>query len=56
MKTIQKSLMTASLLLAGVTASAQSELLEAMPEMLQKEFSIEPKKSLNQERDVLKEG
>ena len=56
MKTIQKSLMTASLLLAGVTASAQSELLEALPEMLQKEFSIEPKKSLNQERDVLKEG
>lgn len=56
MKTIQKSLMTASLLLAGVTASAQNELLEAMPEMLQKEFSIEPKKSLNQERDVLKEG
>ena len=48
--------MTASLLLAGVTASAQSELLEALPEMLQKEFSIEPKKSLNQERDVLKEG
>ena len=52
MKTILKSLMMASLLLAPATASAQNELLEAMPEMLQKEFSIEPKKSLNQERDV----
>ena len=52
MRTIQKSLILASLLLAQTTASAQSELLEAMPEMLQKEFGIEPKKSLNQERDV----
>ena len=56
MRKIQKSLMIASLLLAQVTASAQSELLEAMPEMLQKEFSIEPKKSINQERDVQKAG
>ena len=56
MKTIQKSLMIASLLLASATAFAQSDLLEAMPEMLQKEFGIEPKKSINQERDILKEG
>lgn len=56
MKTILKSIITASLLLASSAASAQSELLEAQPEMLQKEFGIKPKKSINQERDVQKEG
>lgn len=56
MKTILKNIITASLLLAQVTASAQSELLEALPVMLQQEFGIEPKKSISLERDVLKEG
>lgn len=56
MKTILKNLFFASLLLAASAASAQSELLEALPEMLQKEFGIKPKKSINQERDVQKEG
>ena len=56
MKTILKNLFFASLLLAASAASAQSELLEAQPEMLQKEFGIKPKKSINQERDVQKEG
>lgn len=56
MRITKKKLMTASLLLASMTAIAQSPLLEQLPEMLQNDFGIEPKKSINQERDVLQEG
>lgn len=52
MRTIQKSLIFASLLLAQVTASAQSSMLEQLPEMLRNDFGIEPKKSINYESDV----
>ena len=52
MKTIQKSLFLASLLLAQVTTFAQNELLEGLPTMLQREFGVEMKKSINYEGDV----
>ena len=52
MRTIQKSLIFASLLLAQVTTFAQNELLEGLPTMLQREFGVEMKKSINYEGDV----
>ena len=52
MKTILKNLFIASLLLASMTASAQSQMLEELPTMLQKEFDITMKKSINYEGDV----
>ena len=52
MKTIQKSLLIASLLLASTAASAQNQILEELPTVLQKEFGITMKKSINYEGDV----
>lgn len=55
MKTILKSIITASLLLATMTASAQNQLLEGLPTMVSRS-GVSVQKSLSQERDVQTAG
>ncbi len=52
MKTIIKCLF----FLLATSASAQNWTLEELPSMLQKEYGLTLKKSINIERDILKEG
>ena len=52
MKTIIKCLF----FLLATSASAQNRTLEELPSMLQKEFGLKLKKSINIEQDILKEG